>query len=101
MPKILGYHSEAEAELIQAADWYEQQRPGLGDEFLDEIDSALLRICQAPESFGFIYADVRCHLVHRFPFGILYVLEPKDIVVVAVMHLHRDPDYWKHRVEAP
>jgi len=72
---------------------------GLDKEFLDEINEALGQIFAAPEAFGYIHADVRCHLLHRFPFGILYILEPKDIFIVAVMHLHREPEYWKHRLK--
>jgi len=41
--------------------------------------------------------DVRRCLTHRFPYGVLYSIEPSTIYILAVMHLHRDPDYWKHR----
>ena len=100
MQKPIEYHFEAEAEIVESAEWYDQQKPGLGMEFLDEIDAAMAQIRSTPEAFGYLYADVRCHLVHRFPFGILYIIQAETIVIVAVMHLHREPEYWKHRVES-
>jgi hypothetical protein len=42
--------------------------------------------------------EVRRCLVHRFPYGVLYSIEPDGIFILAVMHLNRDPDYWKHRL---
>ena len=41
--------------------------------------------------------EVRRCLVHRFPYGVLYSVEPEGISILAVMHLRRDPDYWKQR----
>ncbi len=48
--------------------------------------------------YGMIREVRRCQ-TKRFPFGVLYSEEAKGIFVLAVMHLHRDPDYWKHRLE--
>jgi hypothetical protein len=92
------FHPDADQEVVETATWYEAQQRGLGSEFLDQMDSAVLRIMTAPEAFGFISGGIRCHLLHRFPYGILYQIQPDRIFVVAVMHLHRDPDYWKHRL---
>ena len=99
MQKPVEYHFEVEAEVIGSAEWYERQTLGLGMDFLNEIHAALEQISSAPEAFGFLYADVRCHRIHRFPFSILYIDQPENVFIVAVMHLHRQPEYWKHRVE--
>jgi mRNA-degrading endonuclease RelE of RelBE toxin-antitoxin system len=92
------FHREAKAELRAAARWYNQELPGLGRDFREESKAAVARIVAAPEAFGILYEDVRCHQLHRFPYGILYQIQPDRIFVVAVMHLHREPDYWKDRV---
>lgn len=47
---------------------------------------------------GSIEGDIRRSLVRRFPFGVLYAFENEDIFVLAVMHLHREPNYWKNRL---
>jgi hypothetical protein len=41
--------------------------------------------------------DVRRCLTRRFPFGVLYAVEPSGIFILAVMHLRRDPECWKQR----
>jgi cytochrome P450 len=41
--------------------------------------------------------DVRRYLIRRFPYGIYYTFEEDVVVIWAVKHLHRDPDYWQHR----
>jgi toxin ParE1/3/4 len=50
--KKIAYHPEAETEIIESAEWYENQRLGLGDEFLDEIENAISRILSSPDAFG-------------------------------------------------
>lgn len=45
----------------------------------------------------FVELDVRRCLAKTFPFGVLFRERPGAVVVMAVMHLHRDPDYWKNR----
>jgi toxin ParE1/3/4 len=96
--KAADFHPEARAELVAAARWYDKQQPGLGRRFRREARAAVLRIVQAPETFGVIGGNVRCHVLHRFPYGILYQVHADRVYVVAVMHLHRDPEYWEHRV---
>ena len=92
------FHPEAQAELTQSARWYNVERRGLGREFRSECRKAISRIRQSPEAFGVLRGNLRCHLVHRFPFGILYEVQPNEVFIVAVMHLHREPDYWAGRL---
>ena len=95
--KPVVFHPEADAEVIDAADWYDGRLRGLGADFLDEIDAAVSRISDTPEAFGIVTDDIRRHLLHRFPFGVLYRVEADRIFVLAVMHLHREPHYWERR----
>lgn len=46
-----------------------------------------------------IESEVRRCLVHRFHYGVLFSMEPHGMFILAVMHLHRDPNHWKHRLD--
>jgi toxin ParE1/3/4 len=61
------YHPDAEAELIEAAHFYEQRVPTLGAEFLDAVDQAVRTITDAPERWRIIEADIRHYIMPRFP----------------------------------
>lgn len=84
----------AELELLDAAQYYELQAAGLGSEFLDKMDAAILNLRQAPEQWPIITSNTRRCLVHRFPYALLYRVEPEAIIIQATMHLRRRPDYW-------
>jgi plasmid stabilization system protein ParE len=88
---------EALVEFISAARYYSQQVPGLGDAFVDEVEARLGAILNGPEVWRVIEDDVRRYLIHRFPYGIYYTIEAEVVVIWAIKHLHRDPDYWQHR----
>lgn len=92
------FHPEAEAELIEAADYHESKETGLGVDFAMEIYSAIERIASFPMAWPKIEPEIRRCLVRRFPYGILYSDNRDTILIVAIMHLHRKPDYWKYRI---
>jgi len=87
----------AEEEMLEAATYYENQAPGLGEDFLAQVQRAVDQIAENPWSGGIMRGDIRRALVPRFPFGILYHIDPTEIVVIAVMHLRRRPGYWRDR----
>lgn len=87
----------AEVELVSAARFYESRAPGLGDAFLDKVDAAIRDIAEAPERWPVLQSGVRRRLLHRFPYGLLYRVDPDAVVVLAVMHLRRHPTYWLDR----
>jgi len=89
---------EAKADVGDAMSYYERQRPGLGIEFADEFDRAIRRLEQFPESGAPLTDDMRRSQLDRFPYGIIYYVEPQSVVVLAVMHLHRRPDAWRTRL---
>ncbi|WFP49860.1 type II toxin-antitoxin system RelE/ParE family toxin [Methylomonas sp. EFPC3] len=88
----------AETELDQAYQWYEQQQSGLGKQYLSEFDAAIRRITAFPKSYVLIDTEIRRCLIKRFPYGVLYGIDRQSIIVVAVAHLHRKPDYWLARI---
>ncbi|MBK1618888.1 plasmid stabilization protein [Lamprobacter modestohalophilus] len=92
------FHPEAEAELNLSIDYYEAIEPGLGYDFALEVYAAIHRILDFPKAWATLDDDVRRSLVKRFPYGVLYSEESDGILILAVMNLHRAPDYWKHRV---
>lgn len=92
------FHPEAEAEFVRAVEYYEEREEGLGLDFAVEIYSAIERIFAHPKAWPILEDDIRRSLVRRFPYGLLYAEEGDKIFITAVMHLHREPDYWKHRM---
>jgi plasmid stabilization system protein ParE len=94
---IYSFHPEAEAEFRHAFDYYEKCEKGLGYDFAVEVYSAIERAVSYPKTWPIIEDEIRRTLVRRFPYGILYTVEPDEILIIAVMHLHRDPEYWKKR----
>jgi toxin ParE1/3/4 len=95
---LLIYHPDAEAELIEAASYYEQQVPTLGAQFLDATDGAVTIVLSAPERWRPIEADMRRFLMVRFPFAIYYRVFPDHVRILAFKHHSRHPDYWRSRL---
>lgn len=91
------FHPETKAEFIEAIDYYEDCTPGLGLDFAIEIHSTIERIVVYPKAWPIVQGEIRRSQTRRFPYGVLYVESGDDICILAVMHLHRDPDYWKQR----
>ena len=91
------FHPEAEEEFNKAIEYYENIELGLGYDFAIEVFSTIQRSVEFPKAWAVLEDDIRRSLVSRFPYGILYSKEKEEIFVVAVMNLHRNPDYWKHR----
>jgi plasmid stabilization system protein ParE len=88
---------EAEAEMAEAFDWYEEHVPGLGSDFLLNVDAAFHAILRNPRLFPVVHQNLRRALTRRFPYQIFYVLEEHRIVVLAVFHAKRSPKCWKER----
>jgi toxin ParE1/3/4 len=92
---------EAKAEFDAAVDWYEQQRRGLGADFLAKVDDVLNRIASHPKIHAALYGVVRKAVVMRFPYVVLYQEDAVEVVVIAVFHTARDPSIWKSRIKSP
>jgi toxin ParE2 len=89
---------EAERELDEAVAFYEFQRPGLGTEFAAAVRQGLTHIAQFPEGWHPLTPHIRRYRLVRFPYGLIYAPLPEEILIVAVMHLHRRPGYWVNRL---
>ena len=88
---------EAENDLKEAFSWYEDNRTGLGYDFLLQVDAGINFINRNPEIHPIEYRGARKHLIKRFPYKIIYLLEEERIIVLAVLHGKRSPDLMKKR----
>lgn len=84
----------AKDELNDAIAFYETELAGLGLLFKEEIRSSISRIKEHPEAWSIEQGDVRKALLHRFPYKILYSIEKDHIIMLAIAHQHRKPNYW-------
>jgi plasmid stabilization system protein ParE len=94
----LTYHPEAEAEIVQAAEYYEKRVEGLGARFLSDLEATILRILEAPDRWQKVEADIRRCLMRRFPYGVYYRVWPAEVRILVLKHHSRHPDYWKGRI---
>jgi plasmid stabilization system protein ParE len=88
----------ADEELSEAAKFYEAHSIGLGSDYLNEVQAAIDLVCEFPELGQAVDQGLRRVVLHRFPFSLIYSVETDTIVIVAVAHQRRRPDYWKSRV---
>jgi plasmid stabilization system protein ParE len=70
----------------------------LGLQFVSAVETLLDRIRVNPLRFPPIEKTIRKGRLVRFPYGIIYRIRPKDIQIIAVMHLKREPNYWRNRL---
>ena len=90
---------EAEAEVQQAFDWYEEQSEGLGLEFLRALEACLSGLTRNPFAYIVVKVpNVRRALVRRFPYALFYLVDDEAIVVIAVFNVKREPIDWSKRV---
>src|SRR5688572_32222284 len=87
----------AEADLDQAARWYDEERVGLGSRFVSEVDHLFGRIRERPQQFPSVSGDIRRALLHTFPYAVYFRETDETIRVLAVLHLRRRPGLWRVR----
>jgi toxin ParE1/3/4 len=93
------FHPDADAELTEAAQYYESRRPGLGSDYLTEVERALDQILTNPEASPKIGGRVRRKPLWRFPYNLIYAVYPERIRIVAFAHQKRRPFYWRKRLK--
>ena len=97
MSRRLVLRDAARAEFADAALWYENQRVGLGTEFVDEVERVFDNIAGQPDRYPVVSGHVREAPVSRFPYAIYYRVRPTAVVIIAVFHCSRDPGIWQGR----
>lgn len=83
--------TDAETDIALGYEWYEEQQQGLGAAFAEEISSTIAAIQSQPLRFPRVSRTLRRALVRRFPYGVFFLVRSDAIVVVAVIHLARNP----------
>lgn len=96
--KKVTFHEEADAEVNEAARYYEERALGLGLSFLDDVEEAIEQVLANPEACQRSSEEVRRKLLRRFPYSLLYVVESDRIRIIAVAHQRRRIEYWRHRL---
>jgi plasmid stabilization system protein ParE len=89
--------SVALEEFQAAAEYYDQQRDGLGEEFVEEISDLLRAILAQPDFYPVAHRDIRFAQARRFPYCVYYRVLPRGIVIISVFHNSRDPAIWQSR----
>ena len=87
-------------ELREAKLFYDHQEKGLGARFVKEARHAAVTLASNPLAWQVERGDIRRFLINRFPYKLLYAIEGGRVIIVAVAHQHRDPDYWIDRVSS-
>jgi toxin ParE1/3/4 len=94
----VSFNELAERELNEAAQYYEQERPGLGAAFIAEVERCTASVLEFPQSSPVVLGEVRRTRCRRFPYGLLYTIKENELRILAVMNLRRRPAYWVGRV---
>ena len=87
----------ADLDVVAAYQWYESERAGLGAEFLDQLSAAYDRIAEDPLRYQDLESGIRRVLLRRFPYAVYFAIESDLVVVLAVLHVSRDPAEWQRR----
>ena len=99
MPYSYQLSEEAEEDVYEGYLWYEEQREGLGEEFLDTLDKVKQSILSNPKTYPVRYRKrVHMYVVQRFPYIVLYVVKAKEIKVLAVFNTNKNPKKLKKRI---
>ncbi len=89
---------EAGQDLVDAYDWYEDRRSGLGEELLSCVDACVELICRAPEMYSTVHENYRRALPRRFPYAVFYEYDDSTVTVYGVFHTSQDPAKWRKRL---
>ncbi len=100
MKRRLKLNRSVKSDLRKGAQWYNQERGGLGAEFLDEVTRAIRDAASSPEHFRLLQKDpeVRRVKVSRFPYLAYFAVTESEVIVFAVLHGARHPKVWKSRL---
>lgn len=98
MSLSVAFHRAATTEFIDASEWYENKRIGLGREFILEIERCVMLAAKHPRHYAIIHKDIRRVIASRFPYSVYFRHEEHRILVLAVFHSKRNPNVWQTRI---
>jgi hypothetical protein len=92
------YLLEAEEEILQAVNWYYDQEQTLATDFYREFQIAEADIKAFPEFWTPLAGGYRRKMLNRYPYSLIYRIEDDLLLVTALAHTSRKPDYWRKRL---
>jgi len=96
--KTFRIRSEAREEIDTAFDWYYRRSPEAAYAFLAEIIASLAQIASHPQLYPSFTKNTHRRILERFPYSVIFQEREDDILVVALAHAKRRPNYWTHRL---
>ena len=94
---ILRLTPAAEADVVSILSWYSERGHELGDQFFEALEQCFESIRHNALAFAKVHQDIRRALLRRFPYCVFFIISEQEIVVLACVHGHRDPETWKGR----
>ena len=98
MTRPLLLRPAAEGDIGEAFRWYEDQRPGLGADFLLAVEASLAAIEREPELYAPVHQQARRVLLRRFPYSLFYIVQLQTIDIIGCFHMKRHPQRWRSRL---
>lgn len=89
----------AEADIHQVIRYYNTFNPELATYFLQILDQSFKLISEKPLAFPIFYKKIRRFIVNGFPYSVFYMEEPKNIYIIAILHMKRGPKVTKKRLK--
>jgi len=93
------FDPDAKVEFLAAIQYYDDCQHGLGRRFRFIVESSIKKIAEAPFMYRILQAPFRRFLLPKFPYAIMYSIEPDHIRIIAVAHTKRKPGYWLSRTQ--
>jgi plasmid stabilization system protein ParE len=91
------YSPEAEQDISEAYEWYEERSPGLGEELLRAVEACVAAIARSPKAHQIVYGTYRRGVVRRFPYVVFYEEGDDKVTVYCAFHASHNPDKWRKR----
>lgn len=99
MSRRIVLRPEAQVDLLQARDWYEQEGSELAEAFVDSFEAIIARLEAMPELYPVVLKNARRGKLRRFPYLVYYRVFSDRIEVIGVLHGSRNPRVWQERAE--
>lgn len=88
------YTAEARIDFLKGLEYYEKQQEGLAIDFYKEFIAAEEAVRDTPEFWHLVGKSYRRKHLKRYPYSLVYTIKPDHILIVAVAHSSRMPNYW-------
>ena len=98
MANVLVVRDDARRELLEAREYYDGQRQGYGERFVEAVEAEFALLLQFPQIGRRLRKNIRRRNISRWPYGIVYVLDASELVIIAIAHHRRRPEYWRSRL---